>query len=68
MLKLDFLLSFTNPVTVQSIGKTRFGERTTYIVGEGQFSGPRLRGKILPGGGFFWPRLTSRRAIPATRG
>ncbi len=43
MIKLEPLLRFTNPVTVQPIGHTPFGERTTYIVGEGVFTGPRLR-------------------------
>ena len=51
MLTLDHLLTFTNPITVQAIGLTPFGQRTTFIVGEGTFEGPRLRGKILPGGG-----------------
>ena len=56
MLKLEPLLRFTNPVTVQAIGRTPFGERTTYIVGEGVFSGPRLRGRILAGGGDWFVR------------
>ena len=51
MLMLEPLLSFSNPITVQAIGQTPFGTRTTYIVGEGTFAGPRLRGRILPGGG-----------------
>ncbi len=51
MLTLEPLLTFSNPITVQAIGQTPFGTRTTYIVGEGQFSGARLRGRILPGGG-----------------
>lgn len=56
MLKLEPLLRFTNPVTVQPIGRTPFGERTTYVVGEGVFSGPRLRGRILAGGGDWFVR------------
>ncbi len=51
MLTLEPLLTFTNPITVQAIGATPFGTRTTYIVGAGTFEGPRLRGTILPGGG-----------------
>jgi hypothetical protein len=51
MLQLAPLLTFTNGVSVQSIGKTPFGERTTYIIGEGRFEGPRIKGRILPGGG-----------------
>jgi hypothetical protein len=56
MITLEPLLSFSNPVTVQPIGHTPFGERTTYIVGEGAFMGPRLRGRILPGGGDWFVR------------
>jgi len=56
MIHLEPLLSFSNPVTVQPIGRTPFGERTTYIVGEGVFTGPRLRGRILTGGGDWFVR------------
>jgi hypothetical protein len=56
MIKLEPLLRFSNAVTVQPIGQTPFGERTTYIVGEGVFSGPRLRGRILAGGGDWFVR------------
>ena len=56
MIKLEPLLRFSNAVTAQPIGKTPFGERTTYIVGEGIFSGPRLRGRILAGGGDWFVR------------
>lgn len=51
MLTLEPLLSFRNPITVHAVGKTPFGIRTTYVIGAGTFEGPRLRGKILPGGG-----------------
>ena len=51
MITLEPLLSFSNPFTIQPIGYTPFGERTTYITGEGVFTGPRLRGRILAGGG-----------------
>lgn len=56
MIKLEPLLSFTNDVTAQPIGQTPFGERTTYIVGAGTFAGPRLRGRILAGGGDWFVR------------
>jgi hypothetical protein len=56
MIKLEPLLRFSNGVTAHPIGKTPFGERTTYIVGEGVFSGPRLRGRILAGGGDWFVR------------
>lgn len=56
MLKFEFLLAFSNPISVQAIGHTPFGERTTYIVTGGEFHGPRLRGTILPGGGDWFVR------------
>jgi hypothetical protein len=56
MIKLEPLLRFTNSVTAQPIGKTPFGNRTTYIVGEGLFTGPKLRGRILAGGGDWFVR------------
>lgn len=56
MIKLEPLLRFSNGVTAQAIGRTPFGERTTYIVGEGVFVGPKLRGRILAGGGDWFVR------------
>ena len=56
MLQLEPLLRFTNSIATQAIGKTPFGERTTYVVQEGEFSGPRLRGRILGGGGDWFVR------------
>lgn len=56
MIKLEPLLRFSNPVTGQPIGRTPFGERTTYIVGEGTFTGSKLRGRILAGGGDWFLR------------
>jgi hypothetical protein len=56
MIKLEPLLRFTNGVTVQPIGRTPFGERTTYVVGAGVFDGARLRGRVLPGGGDWFVR------------
>lgn len=51
-MKLTPLLTFQNQLRqIQSIGETPFGHRITYIVGEGTFDGPRLKGRILPGGG-----------------
>ena len=55
MIKLEPLLRFTNGVTVQPIGRTPFGERTTYVVGAGVFDGA-LRGRVLPGGGDWFVR------------
>src|SRR5947208_14771721 len=36
---------------VQKIGAVPHGTRTTALIGRGHFEGPRLRGKVLPGGG-----------------
>jgi hypothetical protein len=35
----------------QKIGPVPHGTRTTVPIGGGNFEGPRLRGKVLPGGG-----------------
>jgi hypothetical protein len=56
MIKLEPLLRFSNDVTTQLIGNTPFGERTTYVVDEGVFEGPKLRGRILAGGGDWFVR------------
>lgn len=58
MLRLAPLLTFSNSVVVQPIGKTPFGDRTTYIIGEGRFEGPRLSGRIHYGGGDWLLRGT----------
>ena len=51
-LKLVPLMTFRNALAqIQTIADTPFGHRVTYIAGEGTFEGPRLKGKILPGGG-----------------
>lgn len=45
-------MKFRNSLAqVQDIGQTPYGRRITYITGEGRFEGPKLRGRILPGGG-----------------
>ena len=35
----------------QKIGAVPHGTRVTALIASGQFEGPRLRGKVLPGGG-----------------
>ncbi|MDG1827107.1 MAG: DUF3237 domain-containing protein [Henriciella sp.] len=51
-MRLVPLLTFRNTLSaVQTIGDTPFGQRITYIVGEGRFEGQALNGRILPGGG-----------------
>lgn len=45
-------MKFRNSLShVQDIGQTPYGHRITYITGGGHFEGPRLQGRILPGGG-----------------
>src|SRR5262245_29644537 len=51
---MDFRLLMTLQVTVdnvQKIGAVPHGTRVTAPITEGHFEGPRLRGKVLPGGG-----------------
>lgn len=51
MLHLEPLMTFSNGVETHRIGRTPFGDRITYVIKAGTFSGPRLRGRILDGGG-----------------
>jgi hypothetical protein len=50
-LRTDFLFEMHADLDPpQELGRTPYGERKIYNVRQGQFSGPRMRGKILPGG------------------
>ena len=51
MLHLEPLMTFSNGVQTHRIGRTPFGERITYVIKAGTFCGPRLKGRILDGGG-----------------
>jgi hypothetical protein len=51
---MDSRLLMTMQVQVvdpQKIGAVPHGRRVTAPIGSGHFAGPRLRGKVLPGGG-----------------
>ena len=51
---MDFRLLMTLQVAVagvQKIGAVPHGTRVTAPISSGHFEGPRLRGKVLPGGG-----------------
>ena len=51
---MDFRLLMTLQVTVaglQKIGAVSLGTRVVAPITSGQFEGPRLRGRVLPGGG-----------------
>ena len=51
-MKLVPLMTFRSALAqIQTFGETPFGQRVTYIAGEGLFEGPKLNGRILPGGG-----------------
>lgn len=43
---------------LQEVGATPHGARSVYPITGGEFDGPRLRGKVLPGGG-DWVALRS---------
>lgn len=50
-LKSEFLFTLTCTVRrLLDVGATPFGTRNIDLLGEGTFEGPRLRGKVLPGG------------------
>lgn len=51
MLHLEPLMTFSNGVETYKVGRTPFGERITYVIKAGTFCGPRVRGRILDGGG-----------------
>ena len=50
-LKSEFLFTIRIGVSkLHDVGKTPFGLRHIDMLGEGSFEGPRLNGKVLPGG------------------
>ena len=51
MLTLEPLIRFSNGVTTHRLGQTPFGERITYVIRPGSFTGERLNGRVLDGGG-----------------
>lgn len=48
---MEFLYDITMDVEVQDVGLTPSGHRRIVMVTGGAFSGPALRGRVLPGGG-----------------
>jgi hypothetical protein len=52
-MKLDHLMDFKARLysPVLDVGKGPFGTRYIYNAAEGSFEGPRLKGRVLPGGG-----------------
>ena len=51
MIKLDFMMDMTIDYQVRVVGPGPFGTRQLFEVRGGEFSGPRLAGKVLPSGG-----------------
>jgi len=48
---LDFLYEITMDAAIEDVGVSPAGHRRFVKVTGGAFSGPRLRGTVLPGGG-----------------
>jgi steroid delta-isomerase-like uncharacterized protein len=48
---MELLYEITMDVDVQDVGTTPSGRRRIVVVKSGRFSGPRLRGRVLPCGG-----------------
>ena len=49
----EFLFSIALEVPVLALGETPYGERRIARFGGGSFEGPKLRGVVLPGGGWM---------------
>jgi hypothetical protein len=49
--ELLFEMSFQLETPLQLLGETPHGTRAIGVVREGSFEGPRLKGRLLPGGG-----------------
>jgi hypothetical protein len=49
-IKTEFLFSIALEVEVDNLGDTPYGSRRVGRFGKGSFEGPKLRGKVLPGG------------------
>jgi len=46
-----FLFTVALEIEVSSLGETPYGRRRIFHFNGGSFEGPRLKGKVLPGGG-----------------
>jgi hypothetical protein len=57
-MKLEFLMEYTATLRQppDRLGAGPLGARTIFTVTGGSFAGPRLRGKLLPGGGDWYLR------------
>ncbi len=51
-MKLEYLMEYSGRVqSPGEVGAEPFGKREIYTLAYGSFEGPRLKGKLLPGGG-----------------
>jgi len=46
-----FLFTLALEIQVSSLGDTPYGRRRMFHFDGGSFDGPKLKGKVLPGGG-----------------
>jgi Protein of unknown function (DUF3237) len=46
-----FLFTVALEIEVSGLGETPYGRRRIFHFNGGSFEGPRLKGKVLPGGG-----------------
>jgi uncharacterized protein DUF3237 len=47
----EFLFTLALEIQVSSLGETPYGNRRIFHFDGGSFEGPKLKGKVLPGGG-----------------
>jgi hypothetical protein len=47
----EFLFTLALEIRVSSLGETPYGNRRIFHFDGGSFEGPKLKGKVLPGGG-----------------
>ena len=47
----EFLFTLALEIHVSSLGETQYGNRRIFHFDGGSFEGPKLKGKVLPGGG-----------------
>jgi uncharacterized protein DUF3237 len=50
-IKTEFLFTIALEVQVFSLGNTPYGGRRIFRFDTGSFEGPKLKGRVLPGGG-----------------
>src|SRR5215510_14988106 len=51
-IRTEFLFKITLEIRVYSLGETPYGSRRIFHFDGGSFEGPKLNGRVLPGGGW----------------